>query len=68
MKEESLSAGTLTPGKSAATYSLHCIVHIGNSGTLHRIDVCLSVDIVIFETASWAFYTNPNHETNPDIL
>jgi splicing factor 1 len=42
MKEESLSTGTLTPGKLAATYSLHCIVHIGNSGTLHRIDVCLS--------------------------
>ena len=30
--------------------------------------VSVLVDIVIFETASWAFYTNPNHETNPDIL
>lgn len=36
MREESPSSGTPTPGKSAATYSLHPIVHIGDSGTLNR--------------------------------
>jgi hypothetical protein len=63
-KEEYPSTGTPSPGKSAATYSLHCTVHIGNNGTLHR-SRCHSecfVDIVMFETASWASYTNPNHE------
>jgi hypothetical protein len=35
VREETLSTGTLTIGKSAATYSLRWIVHIGDSGTLH---------------------------------
>jgi hypothetical protein len=33
-KEESLSAGTATPGKSTITFFLRCIVRIGDSVTI----------------------------------
>jgi hypothetical protein len=36
MKEEFPLTDTPTPGKSTATYPVHCTVHIGDSGTLHN--------------------------------